>query len=127
MLVIPAIDLKDGQCVRLKQGRMDEATSYGDDPVANWLRANLGSLIDANRMVLAVGTREFSHLSREIYGSAHTRFRGGSERNIDLATHLIDRLKVHGWDEAQDPAGPTLTADALADGEPAALVQRLIR
>ena len=34
MLVIPAIDLKDGQCVRLKQGRMDDATSYGDDPVA---------------------------------------------------------------------------------------------
>lgn len=34
MLVIPAIDLKDGQCVRLKQGRMDDATAYGDDPVA---------------------------------------------------------------------------------------------
>jgi phosphoribosylformimino-5-aminoimidazole carboxamide ribotide isomerase len=34
MLIIPAIDLKDGQCVRLKQGRMEEATVYGDDPVA---------------------------------------------------------------------------------------------
>ncbi|MCK0753609.1 1-(5-phosphoribosyl)-5-[(5-phosphoribosylamino)methylideneamino]imidazole-4-carboxamide isomerase [Chromohalobacter japonicus] len=34
MLVIPAIDLKDGQCVRLKQGRMDDSTTYGDDPVA---------------------------------------------------------------------------------------------
>lgn len=34
MLVIPAIDLKDGHCVRLKQGRMDDATNYGDDPVA---------------------------------------------------------------------------------------------
>ncbi len=33
MLVIPAIDLKDGQCVRLKQGRMEDATVYGDDPV----------------------------------------------------------------------------------------------
>lgn len=33
MLIIPAIDLKDGQCVRLKQGRMDDATSYGDDPL----------------------------------------------------------------------------------------------
>ena len=32
--LIPAIDLKDGRCVRLKQGRMDEATVYGDDPVA---------------------------------------------------------------------------------------------
>ncbi|MDX8410347.1 MAG: 1-(5-phosphoribosyl)-5-[(5-phosphoribosylamino)methylideneamino]imidazole-4-carboxamide isomerase [Mariprofundaceae bacterium] len=32
--LIPAIDLKAGQCVRLRQGRMDEATVYGDDPAA---------------------------------------------------------------------------------------------
>jgi len=32
--VIPAIDLKEGQCVRLKQGRMDDATVYDADPVA---------------------------------------------------------------------------------------------
>jgi len=31
---IPAIDLKGGECVRLKQGRMDEATVYGSDPAA---------------------------------------------------------------------------------------------
>jgi len=33
MLLIPAIDLKDGQCVRLKQGLMNEATVFSDDPV----------------------------------------------------------------------------------------------
>ncbi len=33
MLVIPAIDLKDGQCVRLRQGRMDDSTVFGDHPV----------------------------------------------------------------------------------------------
>lgn len=32
--VIPAIDLKEGQCVRLKQGRMEDATVYDTDPVA---------------------------------------------------------------------------------------------
>lgn len=32
MLVIPAIDLKGGKCVRLKQGRMEDSTVYGDDP-----------------------------------------------------------------------------------------------
>ena len=32
MIVIPAIDLKDGKCVRLKQGRADKATVYSDDP-----------------------------------------------------------------------------------------------
>jgi phosphoribosylformimino-5-aminoimidazole carboxamide ribotide isomerase len=33
MLLIPAIDLKNGQCVRLRQGRMDDVTVYSDDPV----------------------------------------------------------------------------------------------
>lgn len=37
MLLIPAIDLKDGKCVRLKQGRMDEVTVFSDDPVATAL------------------------------------------------------------------------------------------
>ncbi|OOG22989.1 1-(5-phosphoribosyl)-5-[(5-phosphoribosylamino)methylideneamino]imidazole-4-carboxamide isomerase [Thioalkalivibrio denitrificans] len=42
MLVIPAIDLKDGKCVRLRQGRMDDATVFSDDPVevaGRWLEA----------------------------------------------------------------------------------------
>jgi len=34
MLIIPAIDLKDGQCVRLKQGRMEDSTVFSDDPAA---------------------------------------------------------------------------------------------
>ncbi len=34
MLLIPAIDLKGGQCVRLRQGRMDDDTVFSDDPVA---------------------------------------------------------------------------------------------
>ncbi len=39
MLIIPAIDLKDGRCVRLEQGRMDKATVFSDDPgktAAHW-------------------------------------------------------------------------------------------
>ena len=34
MLVIPAIDLKGGQCVRLLQGKKDAVTAYSDDPIA---------------------------------------------------------------------------------------------
>lgn len=34
MIVIPAIDFKDGKCVNLKQGRLDQSTVYSDDPVA---------------------------------------------------------------------------------------------
>lgn len=33
MLIIPAIDLKDGKCVRLRQGRMEDSTVFSDDPV----------------------------------------------------------------------------------------------
>ncbi|MEN8800678.1 MAG: 1-(5-phosphoribosyl)-5-[(5-phosphoribosylamino)methylideneamino]imidazole-4-carboxamide isomerase [Thiogranum sp.] len=33
MLLIPAIDLKDGKCVRLRQGRMEEETVFADDPL----------------------------------------------------------------------------------------------
>jgi phosphoribosylformimino-5-aminoimidazole carboxamide ribotide isomerase len=41
MLLIPAIDLKGGRCVRLRQGRMAEETVFSDDPVAmadRWVR-----------------------------------------------------------------------------------------
>lgn len=34
MILYPAIDLKDGQCVRLLRGEMSEATVFGDDPAA---------------------------------------------------------------------------------------------
>ena len=33
MILIPAIDLKDGKCVRLRQGRMDDETIFSDNPV----------------------------------------------------------------------------------------------
>lgn len=42
MLLIPAIDLKDGRCVRLRQGNMDDETIFSDDPVAmaeRWVEA----------------------------------------------------------------------------------------
>lgn len=34
MIILPAIDLKDGKCVRLRQGLADEVTVYGEDPAA---------------------------------------------------------------------------------------------
>ena len=34
MHVIPAIDLKNGKCVRLKEGRMDEETIFSEDPLS---------------------------------------------------------------------------------------------
>jgi len=53
MLVIPAIDLKDGKCVRLRQGRMDDDTVFSDDPLAiaeRWVKAGARRLhiVDLN-------------------------------------------------------------------------------
>jgi phosphoribosylformimino-5-aminoimidazole carboxamide ribotide isomerase len=53
MLLIPAIDLKDGQCVRLRQGRMEDATVFSDDPVQvarRWVEAGARRLhiVDLN-------------------------------------------------------------------------------
>eukprot|EP01037_Dinobryon_pediforme_P034922 gene34922-41067_t len=53
MLLIPAIDLKDGHCVRLKQGDMDQATVFSQDPAEmarHWLAqgARRLHLVDLN-------------------------------------------------------------------------------
>ncbi len=53
MLLIPAIDLKDGKCVRLRQGRMEDSTVFSDDPVAmagRWVEAGARRLhlVDLN-------------------------------------------------------------------------------
>ncbi|MBE0509560.1 MAG: 1-(5-phosphoribosyl)-5-[(5-phosphoribosylamino)methylideneamino]imidazole-4-carboxamide isomerase [Chromatiales bacterium] len=53
MLLIPAIDLKDGKCVRLRQGRMEDETIFSDDPLAvaaRWVEAGARRLhlVDLN-------------------------------------------------------------------------------
>ena len=55
MLLIPAIDLKDGSCVRLKRGDMNDATVFSEDPAAmarHWvtLGARRLHLVDGERM-----------------------------------------------------------------------------
>jgi uncharacterized protein (TIGR02421 family) len=85
----------------------------GDDPIAEWLRATVESAIQTNRLMLAAGTRDFHRQSLEVYGSARSAFFGGPMRNIDLAEHLLDRLRVHGWDEASDPEAPAMSAGEL--------------
>ncbi len=56
MLLIPAIDLKDGKCVRLRQGNMDDETVFSDDPLAmaaRWVEAGARRLhiVDLNGAV----------------------------------------------------------------------------
>ena len=44
MIVIPAIDLKDGKCVRLREGKMDQETIFSEDPLSiaeSWIAQGL--------------------------------------------------------------------------------------
>ena len=59
MQIIPAIDIKDGHCVRLKQGEMHSATVFSEDPAAmaqHWLEQGAERLhiVDLNGAVAGV-------------------------------------------------------------------------
>jgi uncharacterized protein (TIGR02421 family) len=86
----------------------------GDEPIPTFLRNAVRSAVDRNRLVAAVGTKEFGRLSSEIFGGARSTFFGLPVRNVDLADHLLTRLEVLGWDEAKDRAPKKLDAHELA-------------
>ena len=86
--LIPAIDLKGGQCVRLKQGRMDDATIYGDDPAAmagHWQSLGASRLHVVDLDGAFAGKPENRAAIREICGALSIPVQlGGGLR--DLAT-----------------------------------------
>ena len=52
MLIIPAIDLKDGKCVRLRQGRMSDSTVFNGSPLeiaGRWIEAGARRLHDIGK------------------------------------------------------------------------------
>jgi phosphoribosylformimino-5-aminoimidazole carboxamide ribotide isomerase len=72
MLIIPAIDIKDGRCVRLFQGEMDRETIYFDRPIdaaRHWVKegATLIHVVDLNGAVAGrpVHTREVEAICKE--------------------------------------------------------------
>lgn len=85
----------------------------GDHLVLRFLRSAVQSAIDRNELLGAVGTTRFGDLSREIYGGAKTTFFGLRASNVDLADHLLARLRAHGSDEARDEDPVRLDARAL--------------
>jgi len=75
MILIPAIDLKGGVCVRLRQGRMEEETVFSDDPVATaarWVEAGARRL----HVVDLDGASEGFPRNREVIGRIAEAFPG---------------------------------------------------
>ncbi len=96
MILIPAIDLKDGHCVRLKQGDMDQATTFGEDPAAmarNWFDkgARRLHLVDLNG-AFAGKPQNFSAIKailREVGEDIPVQL-GGGIRDLDTIEKYID-------------------------------------
>jgi phosphoribosylformimino-5-aminoimidazole carboxamide ribotide isomerase len=96
MLIIPAIDLKDGKCVRLKQGAMDKATVFSDDPVAmarQWLDQGARRLHVVDLNGAAAGRLKNEPAIRAIAAAVGDKLPiqlGGGIRDLDTIEQLID-------------------------------------
>ncbi|GAB2832696.1 1-(5-phosphoribosyl)-5-[(5-phosphoribosylamino) methylideneamino]imidazole-4-carboxamide isomerase [Comamonas piscis] len=96
MLLIPAIDLKDGHCVRLKQGDMDQSTTFGEDPVAvarRWFDAGARRLhlVDLNG-AFAGQPKNLSVIKAILkeFGDELPVQLGGGIRDLDTIEKYID-------------------------------------
>lgn len=96
MLLIPAIDLKDGQCVRLKQGDMEQSTVFSDDPAAmarHWVEqgARRLHLVDLNGAFAGKPRNEAAIRSilREVGDEVDVQL-GGGIRDLDTIERYLD-------------------------------------
>ncbi|HEY0878037.1 MAG TPA: 1-(5-phosphoribosyl)-5-[(5-phosphoribosylamino)methylideneamino]imidazole-4-carboxamide isomerase [Zeimonas sp.] len=96
MLLIPAIDLKDGRCVRLKQGDMNDETVFSDDPEAvarEWVEqgARRLHLVDLNGAVAGKPRNESAiRAIVDAVGSTIPVQVGGGIRDLDTIERYLD-------------------------------------
>ncbi len=96
MLIIPAIDLKDGHCVRLKQGLMEESTVFSEDPGAmaqHWLDAGARRLhlVDLNGAFAGKPVNEPAIKAIvDTVGSEIPVQLGGGIRDLDTIERYLD-------------------------------------
>lgn len=96
MLLIPAIDLKGGQCVRLKQGDMEQATVFSDDPAAmarHWLEQGAQRLhlvdLDGAFAGKPKNERAIKAIIAAVGGEIPVQL-GGGIRDLDTIERLLD-------------------------------------
>ena len=96
MLIIPAIDLKDGHCVRLKQGDMEESTVFSEDPGAtakHWLDQGCKRLhlVDLNGAFAGkpVNENAVKSIVSAIGGKVPIQL-GGGIRDLDTIERYLD-------------------------------------
>jgi phosphoribosylformimino-5-aminoimidazole carboxamide ribotide isomerase len=96
MLLIPAIDLKDGRCVRLQQGDMNRSTAFGDDPAAvarRWVEAGARRLhlVDLNGAFAGKPVNEVAikAILAEVGDEIPVQL-GGGIRDLDTVERYLD-------------------------------------
>ena len=96
MLLRPAIDLKDGKCVRLKQGDMNDATTFGEDPAAmarRWVEAGARRLhlVDLNGAFAGKPVNEpaIRAILAEVGDEIPVQL-GGGIRDLDTVERYLD-------------------------------------
>ena len=96
MLLIPAIDLKDGRCVRLKQGDMNASTTFSEDPAAmarRWLDAGARRLhlVDLNGAFAGKPINEsaIKAILKEVGDEIPVQL-GGGIRDLDTIERYLD-------------------------------------
>ncbi len=96
MLLIPAIDLKDGHCVRLRQGDMNDATVFSEDPVAmarQWvdMGATRLHIVDLNgaRSGKPVNEQAIRRIIKAVGPDVAVQL-GGGLRDLDTIERFID-------------------------------------
>lgn len=98
MIIIPAIDIKGGRCVRLTQGRMDAETVYSDDPASvarEWASggARLIHLVDLDGAIEGKGTN-YKTITDIISAVDADVQIGGGIRDIETASRYLSFDKV---------------------------------
>ena len=96
MLLIPAIDLKEGHCVRLKQGDMDQSTTFAEDPAAmarTWLDrgARRLHLVDLDGAIAGHPKNEVAirKILRQVGSEVDVQL-GGGIRDLDTIERYLD-------------------------------------
>ena len=92
MIIYPAIDLKDGRCVRLKRGEMESATVFNDDPAAQ-----ARAFVDAGFEWLHCVDLNGAFEGRSANGEAVKAIRAAVKLPIQLGGGIRDMKGVEAW------------------------------
>ena len=92
MILYPAIDLKDGQCVRLLRGAMDEATVFSDDPAAQ-----ARAFQDAGCTWLHLVDLNGAFAGQPVNGAAVEAILAATDIPAQLGGGIRDMATIEGW------------------------------